>query len=386
MSSSSEIRVEDLGRWLTDQFASTVPLTVGELESPKSGFSNETIFFRTSIEGGQPESEMRYVLRRAGMGPAIYPVQKSAVPSSIETQCRVLRGLAEAGFRLAPEVVASEPTDTPLGRPFFVMEFVEGRVLPDFPSYVEAGFFKDQASPSVRRNHIETGLAGMAGVHRVDWRRAGLAWLDRASESESGADSRMKSQLELWGNYLESIPACRENALLERSLRWLEHERPREAAPALSWGDARIQNMIFDDKGTCQSIVDWEGAAILPPEVDLAWWLGVDHFVHEGSGVERLPGELTQSEQVSWYEAQLGRAVRDLPYYRVYAGFRTVALMISTYDRLEAMGISDAGSAVDNPYEPMLVDALELATESGNDVTRAKTPVPGARPRTGEPS
>ena len=123
--------------------------------------------------------------------------------------------------------------------------------------------------------------------------------------------------------------------------------------------------MIFDDKGTCQSIVDWEGAAILPPEVDLAWWLGVDHFVHEGSGIERLSGELTQPEQISWYESQLGRAVPDLRYYRVFAAFRTVALMISTYHRLEAMGVSGGGSVQDNPFEPMLADALDLATGTG---------------------
>jgi aminoglycoside phosphotransferase (APT) family kinase protein len=337
---------------------------VGDLESPKSGFSNETVFFTAATEGDRGRTEKRYVLRRAGTGEAIYPIQKSDVPSSIETQRRVLHGLADAGFGLAPEVVASESTDLPLGRPFFVMEFVAGRVLPDFPSYAEAGYFKDEASPTVRRNHIETGLAGMAGVHRIDWRRAGLDWLDRRSPSDSDSASRMQPQLALWREYNEAIPACRENALLERSLRWLEQERPPESPPGLSWGDARIQNMIFDDKGTCQSIVDWEGAAILPPEADLAWWLGVDQFVHEWSGAERLPGELTQSEQVSWYEAQLGRSVHHLPYYRVFAAFRTVALMISTYDRLAAMGISDAGSAADNPFETILAEALEAATDN----------------------
>ena len=86
--------------------------------------------------------------------------------------------------------------------------------------------------------------------------------------------------------------------------------------------------------------------------------------MHEASGAERLPGELTRSEQVSWYEAQLGRGVKDLPYYRVFAAFRTVALMISTFDRLEAAGIADAGSASDNPFESLLIHALDLATES----------------------
>ncbi len=361
MSSSSDIRAEDLGQWLAEQLESSAPITVGDLESPKSGFSNETIFFKVAIEGGEGEREKRYVLRRAGTGEAIYPTQKPDVPSSIETQYRVLIGLARAGFQLAPKVAANEPTDEPLGRPFFVMEFVEGRVLPDFPSYAEAGFFVDEASASVRRNHIETGLAALAGVHRLDWRRAGLAWLDRSSDS----GSRMKAQLALWCEYVKSTPGCRDNALLDRSLLWLERNRPPEPEPALSWGDARIQNMIFDDLGACQSIVDWEGAAILPPEVDLAWWLSVDHFVHEASGVERLGGELTPIEQIACYEAQLGRPVRDLPYYRVFAAFRTVALMISTFDRLDAMGITDAGSAEDNPFEVLLADALDRATESG---------------------
>ena len=102
-------------------------------------------------------------------------------------------------------------------------------------------------------------------------------------------------------------------------------------------------------------------AAILPPEVDLAWWLGVDHFVHEASGAARLPGELTPDEQVARYEARLGRPARDLPYYRVFAAFRTVALMISTYDRLAELGVTDAGSADDNPFEGLLAEALERA-------------------------
>jgi hypothetical protein len=38
--------------------------------------------------------------------------------------------------------------------------------------------------------------------------------------------------------------------------------------------------------------------------------------------------------------------------------------MISTYDRLAAMGISDAGSAADNPFETILAEALEAATDN----------------------
>ncbi len=361
MSSSSDLHTGDLGLWLAERFGSNASVSVSDLQSPKAGFSNETIFFRALSKDDHGESDRRYVLRRAGTGTAIYPVQTREMPSSVAMQSRVLRGLASARFRLSPRVIAEEPTDQPLGRPFFIMDFVEGRVLPDFPSYVAEGFFRDEATPSVRKSHTETGLAAMAGVHRLDWRAAGLKWLDRSTPDASPMDC----QLTLWRDYVESVPDCRENPLLERSLSWLERERPSGPEPALSWGDARIQNMIFDDDGVCRSIVDWEGAAILPPEVDLAWWLGVDHFIHEGSGVERLSGELSQDEQIAWYEGQLGRPTRDLPYYRVFAAFRTVALMISTFDRLAAMGVADGGSTSDNPYEPMLAEALERASGVG---------------------
>jgi aminoglycoside phosphotransferase (APT) family kinase protein len=335
-----------LGRWLGDRLGAGEALVVADLDTPKAGFSNETIFFRAGDE--------RFVLRRAGAGVAIYPEQVTGI-GSIETQRRVLEALDRTGFGLAPEIVASESGDAPLGRPFFVMRFVAGRVLPDYPSYTEAGFFREGASPEVRRRHVETGLAALAALHRVDWRAAGLEWLDRDTRS------RMTSQLALWRRYVAGTPGCRDNELLGQSLDWLEQHRPDEPLAALSWGDARIQNMIFDEKGECLSIVDWEGAAILPPEVDLAWWLGVDHFVHEASGTERLPGELDPDEQVAFYERRLGRPVRDLPYYRVFAAFRTVALMISTYDRLAEMGVPDAGSADASPLEPLLAAALARA-------------------------
>jgi aminoglycoside phosphotransferase (APT) family kinase protein len=364
MSSSERATDTELARrletWLAAQHPADTRIRIDGFETPKAGFSNDTIVFSAQIGTPQSRTQRRFVLRRAGRGEAIYPVQSPAVDSSVDLQRRVMGALGAAGFAPIAAIVGWEPSRGPLGRPFFLMEFVEGRVLPDFPSYTEQGYFASEASPEVRRRSVESGLSALAEIHRFDWRGGGLGWLDRAS----GDSSRMHAQLALWGSYLESVPGCREHALLRDSLRWLQEHRPdspAESAPVLSWGDARIQNLIYGDDGTCRSVMDWEGAAILPPEVDLAWWLGVDHFVHEASGVARLPGELDHDEQVAVYEKRLGRPVRDLPYYRVFATFRTVALMISTYDRLEAMGVSDAGSVSDNPYEGLLQEALGAA-------------------------
>jgi len=350
-----------LADWLTQKLPGAETVEVEGIEQPKAGFSNDTIIFDARIESRTGRDEKRLVLRRGGAGEAIYPVQAVEIGSSVELQYRVMDAAAKNGNAAVARILGWEPDSEPLGQPFFVMDFVAGHVLPDFPSYASEGFFAERTSPSVRRGMVESGLAAMAEIHRIDWEQAGVAWLDRASHG----GSRMQAQLDLWRKYMEGVPGCRDHELLQSSFQWLEahrpKDRPKEPAPVLSWGDARIQNMIFSEAGECLSIMDWEGAAILPAEVDLAWWLGVDHFVHEASGVSYLPGELTSDEQVVYYEGRLGRSIQHLGFYRVFAAFRTVALMISTYDRLAAMGVSDAGSAAENPFEDLLVAAIEAA-------------------------
>ena len=74
---------------------------------------------------------------------------------------------------------------------------------------------------------------------------------------------------------------------------------------------------------------------------------------------ELSPGELTPWEQVNYYEGLLGRAMNDLLYYRVFAAFRTVALMLSTYDRLESKGLASNSPDADNPYERALIKSLD---------------------------
>ena len=356
MSLSSSFPTEAFGTWLKAHCPGITSGPIGDIELPKSGFSNETILFRANTGTSEGCCEQRFVLRIGGEGQPLYPVQTEAVSSSVELQRRVMTELSQTGIPIAT-ILGWEPDSKLFGRPFFVMEFVEGRILADFPSYAAEGFFVEQLSPEQRRCHIQNGLAALAKVHTLDWKEAGLGWLER---SQSDGASPMKSQLALWRDYLSSVPDCRAHALLQNSLAWLESNLPSdEPEPALSWGDARMPNMIFAEDGSCLSIMDWEGVAILPPEVDLAWWLTADQFVHDDGAIARLPGELSPGEQVNYYEGLLGRAMHDLLYYRVFAAFRTVALMVSTYDRLESKGLTGNSPDADNTYERALIKSLD---------------------------
>ena len=71
----------------------------------------------------------------------------------------VMQGLARAGFPVAP-ARWYEPTGSVLGRPFFVMDFVEGAELPDERAMDEA-----TAADFVRT---------MADLHALDWQSAGI--------------------------------------------------------------------------------------------------------------------------------------------------------------------------------------------------------------------
>ncbi len=143
--SSSELPASELtkglSQWLEGKLPGARRVVVGGIEQPKAGFSNETVFFEARIESDEGLAERALVLRRGGEGEAIYPLQTSAVGSSVELQHRVMTALAGADVSLVAPMVGWEPRDEALGRPFFVMDFVPGRVLPDFPSYTTEGFF-----------------------------------------------------------------------------------------------------------------------------------------------------------------------------------------------------------------------------------------------------
>jgi aminoglycoside phosphotransferase (APT) family kinase protein len=173
-----------LQTWFQRQRPEASDVTVGKIDIPSAtGFSNETIFFEVDwTEGGEQHHE-RLVGRIEPPTGALFPAQTAECAVSVGVQYRVMDIAARNGVTICP-LIGYEADASVLGQPFFVMGFVDGVIPADVPRYSEAGFLVDEATPEQRHKMVRTGLEAMASVHAIDWRSAGLEWLDASGKGE----------------------------------------------------------------------------------------------------------------------------------------------------------------------------------------------------------
>ncbi len=304
-----------LATWLRDRLPDAAGLTVSGLRTPSaSGFSSEILLLDAGwIERGAPRSQA-LVVRVAPTAHRLF------LEPRFDDQCRLMRILDGVAGVPTPAVRWYEPDPGLLGAPFVVMDHVAGLVPPDQPTYHTEGWVVE-ASPADRAGLWWRSLEVLSRIHRLDVDALGLGFVDRPEHGPTGIDQ----QLGYYERFLAWTGA--ELPVAQAALRWLRAERPDEPGPpALLWGDARIGNMIFRDFEP-RAVLDWEMATLGQPEVDLAWFLYLDRHHSEGAGVLRLAGFPTAAETVRHYERLLGRPMRDLGYYEVFAALRFAVIM-----------------------------------------------------------
>jgi len=346
-----------LAGWLEARWPGAQGVDIHDLITPKeTGFSNETVIFRAAWREAGRRREGRYVMRIEPMSPPIFPPQTAERLPSVEIQYRAMAAVAQhSAVPIAP-LIGYEHRSSVLGRPFFVMEYVDGRVPSDVPPYSQSGFLVEEATPAQRRRLVESGLEALARIHRIDWKAAELAWL-----VPEGRTPGLRWQLELYRDYARRELHGRTHAILERAFDWLEDNFPVESDLVISWGDARIGNMIFADY-TCAAVTDWEAVALAPPEVDVGWWLSQDRAAHEGYGIPRPEGLPTREEQVAYYNALTGRHLRKMTYFEAFAALRYTTVFIPLGERLTASGRvpPEMNMSINNVATQLLADILEI--------------------------
>ncbi|MCG7579863.1 phosphotransferase family protein [Mycolicibacterium sp. OfavD-34-C] len=308
-----------LSQWLSTVLPNTTPEITVESGVDSNGMSSETILLSGRwTHGGRPV-EQRWVARVAPTE-ADVPVFDHY---RLDHQHEVMRLVGELTDVAVPPVRWLEDTGTVLGRPFFLMDRIDGEVPPDVMPYTFGDNWLYDASPEQQRRLQDNTVEILATLHSIPNARQVFGFLQDVDPPGETALHRHFGWLKNW--YAFSVPDIGRSPLVERALNWLEAHFPADVAaqePVLVWGDSRIGNVMYRDF-TPVAVLDWEMATVGPREFDLAW-ISYAHMVfQELTGLAGLPGmpDFLREEDVrATYRGLTGVDVGDLDWFYVYSG------------------------------------------------------------------
>ncbi len=355
-----------LVRWLATQVRDP---EVSELVVPESnGMSSETLLFECTWRDPDalstgPNSSSTGARVTQACAARLIP-DPEAVPVfpvyDLERQFRVLRLVGERTRVPVPRTLWLELDPEAIGTPFFVMERVEGVVPPDIMPYPFGSWLSD--APRADQDRLQdASVRVLAELHGADVSAQDIAFL----ELDRPGDTALRRHLAEQRSYYEWVVADgARSPLIERTFAWLEDHWPAsEGAPVISWGDARIGNMMFRDFEPV-AVLDWEMAAVGPREIDIGWMVYLHRFLDDiaiQAGLPGMPHFMRLDDVVAAYARYSGHPPRDLDFFTMYAALRHAIVMSRVARRQVLFGEIDMPDDPDDMimHRPTLEQMLE---------------------------
>jgi aminoglycoside phosphotransferase (APT) family kinase protein len=294
-----------LARWLRAH----VEGFAGDLlvEQFKGGQSNPTFLLSAGAR--------RYVMRRKPPG--------QLLPSAhaVDREFRVISALAGTDVPVAKAYALCEDTGV-IGTMFYVMDYVEGRVIwdPTLP-----GLTNEQR----RAHYAELGRV-IAALHKVDYDAVGLGDYGKPG-------NYIERQVARWTKQYRAAETEKIEAV-ERLIEWLPARIPPGDETAIVHGDYRFDNVIFHpSEPRILAVLDWELSTLGHPLVDFAYhcmtWRMQAAEGSRGLGGVDLASLGIPSEEA--YRAAYLRATartqavsdEDWTFYLVFNMFRLVGIL-----------------------------------------------------------
>lgn len=305
------------------------PLSPSEFTVSQFGHGQSNPTFLLEVHSGS--SMKKYVLRKKPPGVLLQSAH------AVEREYKVLNALGTYTSVPVPKVFCLCTDSSVIGTPFYIMEFLEGRIFID-PKLPDV-------APEQRNALYHATAKALASIHAADVDAIGLGTYGKR-------DHYCKRQVERWARqYLVSTgegKSARNPKMLEL-VDWLRQHIPLEdssgATAGLVHGDYRMDNLVFhpvEDKVI--GILDWELSTLGNQMCDVAssclhYLVNIapeDTKLYDGSEISGFPeGIPSLADYLSYYCYAAGRSwpAKQWKFYIAFALFRGASIMAGVHAR-----------------------------------------------------
>ncbi|KAM5352885.1 hypothetical protein ACJ41O_005607 [Fusarium nematophilum] len=243
-----------LGQYLSD--GGKIPGLQLPIVTTKIGYgqSNPTYFIDDAAGS-------RFILRKKPPGKSISPVAHQ-----IEREYKVLQALGSVEGFPVPRVFDLCRDSSVIGTAFYVMEFVQGRIITD-PDLSEL-------SPSDRRKVWFSAIETLAWLHSLDPDAVGLGDYGRKTNfyaRHCNTWSRIEAQQAAVKDAKTGKPLGRAHEQYDTVMDFVRHNLPQDRC-AIVHGDFKFDNLILHPtEPRIVAILDWELSTLGHPLMDLVF-------------------------------------------------------------------------------------------------------------------
>lgn len=327
---------------VTAWFADHIPQAKGPLTFTLIAGGHSNLTYRVTDAAGQA-----FVLRRPPLG------QVLATAHDMSREHKIISALGPTEVPVAPALglCLDEHVN---GAPFYVMDFVDGRVLRD---QVAASAIPPPARAQASRSVADT----LARIHAIDPDAVGLGDLGKKADY-------LPRQLKRWyGQWNQS--KTRDLPLIDELHDQFQARIPEQGPAAIVHGDYRLDNCMTDDDGNIVAVLDWELCTLGDPLADVG--LLMVYWTEASDAVPMLltaptaqEGFLTRQEVLDRYTQMSGRDLSQIDYYTAFGYWKLACIVEGVYARYVGGSMGSTDPATFDGFKVQVERCAEAATDA----------------------